>query len=94
MGNHLDQKTITEQQQARNTAHTCLRERQPLKNRVENPQKNSTCDYETVEEEIFARNTIVTDQIKIIKSQLPGLLKHLSKTQEIPKKSNTNLPFS
>ena len=82
MGNHPDQKTITRKQQERNKAHACLREKQSLNNISENAQKNSTCDYETVEEETFARNAIVTDQIKIIKTQLPGLLKHLSKIKD------------
>jgi len=45
-------------------------------------QKNSTCEYETAKEEITARNAIVTDQIKIIKSRLPGLLKDLSKIKD------------
>ena len=45
-------------------------------------QGNSTCEYETVEEEFTARNAIVMDQIKIIKSRLPGLLKHLSKIKD------------
>ncbi len=82
MGNHPDQKTIKAKQKARNAAHACLREKQPLKNTSKNPQKNSTCDYETVEEEIYARNIIATDQIKIIKSQFPGLLKTLSKIKD------------
>jgi hypothetical protein len=82
MGNHPDQKMITAKQQARNSAHACLREKQPLKNISENPQKNSTCDYETIEEEIYARNIIATDQIKIIKSQFPGLLNTLSKIKD------------
>jgi len=42
-------------------------------------KKNRTCEYKTVEEELSARNEIATHQIKIIKSQLPGLLKKLSK---------------
>ena len=82
MSNHPDQKTIIEKQQARNAAHACLREKQYLENISKNPQKNSTCEYESVEEEIYARNTIVTDQIRVIKSQLPGLLKYLSKIKD------------
>jgi hypothetical protein len=53
MSNHPDQKTIIEKQQERNAAHACLREKQHLENISKNQQKNSTCDYESVEEEIF-----------------------------------------
>jgi len=91
MSKHPDQKTINQMRIAKNKAQLVLRKKQSSENLKSTPKvtlKNSTCGYKSVEEEIRARNTIVTDQIKIIKSQLPGLLKHLSKIKDIrnPKK--------
>ena len=85
MNKHPDQNTVDQIRKAKNNAQAVLREKQLLENlkpATKIAQKNSTCKYETVEEEIAARNTIVTDQIKIIKSQLPGLLKRLSKIKD------------
>jgi len=91
MSKHPDQKTINRMRIARNKAQLVLREKQSSENLKSTPKiilKNSTCEYKSVEEEIKARNTIVTDQIRIIKSQLPGLLKRLSKIKDTrnPKK--------
>ena len=91
MSKHPDQKTINRMRIARNKAQLVLREKQSSENLKSTPKivlKNSTCEYKSVEEEIRARNTIVTDQIRIIKSQLPGLLKRLSKIKDTrnPKK--------
>jgi len=85
MNKHPDQNTIDQIKKAKNNAQAVLREKQlseSLKPVTKIAQKNSTCKYETAEEEIAARNAIVTDQIKIIKSRLPGLLKHLSKIKD------------
>ena len=91
MDKHPDQKTINQMRIAKNKAQLILREKQFSENLKSTPKivlKNSTCEYKSVEEEIRARNTIVTDQIRIIKSQLPGLLKRLSKIKDTrnPKK--------
>jgi len=91
MNNHPDQYTINQMKKGRNIAQSTLHKKQSPEGLYSTPkivQKNSTCEYETVEEEITARNTIVTDQIKIMKSQLPGLLKQLSKIKDLrnPKK--------
>ncbi|RLB98636.1 MAG: hypothetical protein DRH34_13635, partial [Deltaproteobacteria bacterium] len=91
MSKHPDQKIINQMRIAKNKAQLILREKQFSENLKSTPKivlKNSTCEYKSVEEEIRARNTIVTDQIRIIKSQLPGLLKRLSKIKDTrnPKK--------
>jgi len=91
MNKHPDQKTINQMRIEKNKAQACLREKQiseQLKSTPKITLKNSTCEYKTVEEETRARNTIVTDQIRVIKSQLPGLLNRLSKIKDIrnPKK--------
>ncbi len=85
MSKHPDQNIINQAKRAKNNAHAVLREKQiseQLKPTPKISQKNSTCKYETAEEEFTARNAIVTDQIKIIKSRLPGLLKLLSKIKD------------
>lgn len=83
MSSHPDQKTIAGNKRTRNNAHTALREKQSLQSLKNiSEQKNSTCQYKSVEEEIKARNTIATDQIRIIKSQFPGLLKQLSRIKD------------
>jgi len=81
MSNHPDQATIIMRKQERNNAHLALRKRF-TKSIQFNPQKNSTCNYGSVENEIQARNKIVADQIKCMKSQLPVLLKQLSKIKD------------
>ena len=85
MSKHPDQKTINHMKKERNRAQAAVREKQfseQLKPIPKIVQKNSTCKYETAEEEVAARNAIVTDQIKTIKSRLPGLLKHLSRIKD------------
>ncbi len=85
MNKHPDQNTINQKKIAKNNAHAILRAKQSseqLKPTHRILQKNSTCEYKTAEEELTARNKIVTDQIKIIKSRLPGLLNHLSKIKD------------
>jgi len=82
MSKHPDQNTINQIKTAKDYAQAVLREKQSseqLKSTLKISQKNSTCEYETAEEELTARNAIVTDQIKIIKSRLPGLLKNFKK---------------
>ena len=91
MNKHPDQKTINQMRTEKNKAQATLREKQiseQLKSTPKITLKNSTCEYKTVEEETMARNKIVTDQIRVIKSQLPRLLKRLSKIKDIrnPKK--------
>lgn len=78
---HPDQQTIIKNRQKRNKAQLELQKECP-KNKPVNPQNNSTCKYESVEDEILARNKIVTDQIKCIKTQLPVLLKQLDKIKD------------
>ena len=96
MNKHPDQQTINQMKKDRNKAQATLREKQSqekLHSTQKAAQKNSTCEYETVEEEFSARNAIVTDQIRIIKSPLPGLLKKLSKIKDPrnPRKSKHKL---
>ena len=91
MTKHPNKNIICQIKKAKNNAQALLREKQfseQLKPTSKIAQKNSICKYETAQEEVAARNTIVTDQIKIIKSRLPGLLKHLSgiKDPRNPKK--------
>jgi len=81
MSNHPDQNTIIMRKQERNKAHLALRKKS-TKNIQLNPQKNSTCNYGSVEDEIQARNKIVADQIKCMRTQLPVLLKQLSKIKD------------
>ena len=60
---HPDQSTIYQIKKAKNNAQAVLREKQlseNLKPAIKIAQKNSTCKYETAEEEIAARNAIVT----------------------------------
>ncbi|MBT3178429.1 MAG: transposase family protein [Desulfobacula sp.] len=85
MNKHPDKKTINQMRIEKNKAQATLREKQiseQLKSTPKITLKNSTCEYKTVEEETRARNTIVTDQIRVIKSQLPGLLKGLTKIRD------------
>jgi hypothetical protein len=96
MNNHPAQHTINQMKKDRNLVQAILHKKQSPKGLHSIPkiaQKNSTCEYETVEEEFTARNTIVTNQIRIMKSQLPGLLKQLSKIKDPrnPKKSKHKL---
>lgn len=96
MNKHPDQQTINQMKKDRNKAQATLRGKQSSEELHRIPkvaQQNSTCEYETVEEEFSARNAIVTDQIRIIKSQLPGLLKKLSKIKDPrnPRKSKHKL---
>ena len=54
-----------------------------------NPQShashsNATSIYDTVEEEHEGRVTAVTEQMRIIKAQLPQLLKRLNKIGSLP----------
>jgi hypothetical protein len=96
MNEHPDQQTINRIKKEKINAQASLRKKQSSKGLHSTPiiaQKNSTCEYKTVEEEVAARNTIVTDQIRIIKSQLPGLLKQLSKIKDPrnPRKSKHKL---
>jgi hypothetical protein len=46
---------------------------------------NGTCEYETVEEERVARNSVVSEQAKVFRAQLPHLLRQL---QRIPDPRN------
>ncbi len=96
MNNHPDQHTINQMKKDRNLAQAILHKKQSPEKLYSIPkiaQRNSTCEYETVEEEFTARNTIVTNQIRIMKSQLSGLLKQLSKIKDPrnPKKSKHKL---
>lgn len=96
MNNHPDQHTINQMKKGRNLAQATLHEKQSPEDLYSIPkiaQRNSTCEYETIEEEFTARNTIVTNQIRIMKSQLPGLLNKLSKIKDPrnPKKSKHKL---
>jgi DDE family transposase len=96
MNNHPDQQAIDQMKKGKNLAQAALQEKQSqekLGGTPKNAQKNSTCGYKTVEEEFLARNEIATNQIKIIRSQLPGLLKQLSKIKDPrnPKKSKYKL---
>ncbi len=78
MNNHPDQQTINQMKKDRNLSQATLREKRYREKLYSTPkiaQRNNICEYETVEEEFTAPNTIITDQIRIIKSQLPGLLK-------------------
>ncbi len=79
MSRHPDQETINLMKKDKNRAQAAVREKQSS---PKMSQGNSTCEYETVKEEFAARNAIVTDQIKIIKSRLPDLLKQLSKIKD------------
>ncbi len=66
MYNHPDQQTIDQMKKDRNLAQATLHKKQSLEGLYSTPkivQRNSTCEYETVEEEFTARNTIVTDQM-------------------------------
>jgi len=86
MNKHPDQKTINQMRIGKNKAQANLREKQiseQLKSTPKITLKNSTSEYKTVEEETCTRNTIVTDQIRVIKTQLPGLLNRLSKIKDI-----------
>jgi len=96
MNKHPDQQTINQMKKERNKAQATLHEKQSSEGLNSTPkitQKNSTCEYKTVEEEFSARNEIATNQIKVIKSQLPGLLKQLSKIKDPrnPRKSKYKL---
>lgn len=96
MNNHPDQQTINHMKEKRNKAQAILHRKKHQGELASTPkiaQKNSTCEYKTVEEEFSARNEIATNQIKIIKSQLPGLLKQLSKIKDPrnPRKSKYKL---
>jgi hypothetical protein len=85
MNNHPDQHTINQMKKDRNLAKATLHKKQSPEELYSTPkivQSNSKRAYETFEEELTARNIIVTDQIKIMKSQLPGLLKRLSKIKD------------
>ncbi len=79
MSRHPDQEIINLMKKDKNRAQAAVREKQSS---PKISQGNSTCEYETVKEEFAARNAIVTDQIKIIKSRLPDLLKQLSKIKD------------
>jgi len=81
MSNHPDQNTIIKRKQEKNKAQRALRNKSK-KIKPVNPQKNSTCNYSSVEYEIQGRNKIVVDQIKCIKTQFPVLLKQLSKIKD------------
>lgn len=96
MNNHPDQHTIDQIKKGKNLAQAALQEKQLQKKLGKTPiiaQKNSTSGYRSVEEEFLARNEIAANQIKIIRSQLPGLLKQLSKIKDPrnPKKSKYKL---
>ena len=96
MNNHPDQHTINQMKEGKNLTQAALQEKQSQEKLGRTPQiaqKNSTCGYKSVEEEFLARNEIATNQIKIIKSQLPGLLKQLSKIKDPrnPRKSKYKL---
>lgn len=81
-----DQEAINEKRSEKNKIRKALRKKQLSeglrKNSPQTGQSNSTCQYKTVEEEVYARNNAVTDQIKIIHSQLPALLKRLSRISD------------
>jgi hypothetical protein len=61
MNNHPDQQTINHMKEKRNKAQAILHRKKhqgELDSTPKIAQKNSTCEYKTVEEEFSARNEI------------------------------------
>ena len=71
-------KTRKEAKKAQKALRNAL-ESEGMKPFAHSAISNCKCRYENVEEETAARTEIVTDQVRIFQSQLPLLLKRLSK---------------
>ena len=76
---------IEEQKKNKKKAEKELRERlkkEGLKAKPRESIPNCKCSFKTVEEEQAEREEMITEQLRIMKAQLPTLLKRLSKIQD------------
>ena len=82
---HPDQEAINNKKKEKNAAIASLHKQNNLEGLNEFHQRkqfNSTCQYKTIEEDRCGRTEAVTDQVNIIQTQLPLLLKRLSKIKD------------